>query len=75
MQHHTGLSDSFWIHAVKVKDHTYNVTPIKRAGYKTPTELLGGLNLISHTYESLVAKPGYMFYRRDGQNLSQRAEK
>ena len=39
MWHHAGLSNGFWIHAVKVKIHTYNVTPIKRAGYKTPTEL------------------------------------
>ena len=39
MQHHTGLANGFWIHAVKVKVHTYNVTLIIRAGYKTPTEL------------------------------------
>ena len=39
MQHHTGLSNSFWIYAVKAKLHTYNVTLKKRADYKTPTEL------------------------------------
>ena len=61
MWHHAGLANCFWIHAVKVKVHTYNITPIIRAGYKTPTDLFGGLNLISHTYKSLVAKPGYMF--------------
>ena len=37
MQHHTGLSNGFWIYAVEAKFHTYNVTPIKRADYKTPT--------------------------------------
>ena len=44
MQHHAGLSNGFWMHAVKVKVHTYNITPIKRAGYKTPTELFRGVN-------------------------------
>ena len=39
MRHHAGLSNGFWIYAVKAKLHTYNVTPIKRADYKTPTEL------------------------------------
>ena len=39
MWHHAGLSNSFWIYAVKAKLHTYNVMPIKRADYKTPTEL------------------------------------
>ena len=49
MWHHTGLSNSFWIYAVKAKLHTYNVTPIKRADYKTPTELWSGIKLnISH---------------------------
>ena len=42
MWHHTGLSNGFWIHAVKAKLHAYNVTPIKRADYKTPTELWSG---------------------------------
>ena len=42
MRHHTGLVNGFWIHTVKVKVHTYNVTPIIRAGYKTPTELCRG---------------------------------
>ena len=44
MQHHAGLSNGFWMHAVKVKVHTYNITLIKRASYKTPTELFRGLN-------------------------------
>ena len=39
MQHHAGLSSGFWIYAVKAKLHTYNVTPIKCADYKTPKEL------------------------------------
>ena len=34
MQHYTGLSDGFWVHAVKAKMHMYNVTPINRADYK-----------------------------------------
>ena len=42
MRHHAGLSNSFWIYAVKAKLHTYNVTLIKRADYKTPTELWSG---------------------------------
>ena len=42
MRHHAGLSNGFWIYAVKAKLHTYNVTPIKRADYKTPTELWSG---------------------------------
>ena len=58
MQHYTGLSDNFWIHAVKVKVHTYNITPIKREHQMNSS---GGLNLIFHTYKSLVAKPGYTF--------------
>ena len=44
MWHHTGLSNSFWIYAVKAKLHTYNVTPIK--------------NRTSLIYESLVVKLG-----------------
>ena len=39
MWHHAGLSNSFWIYAVKAKIHTYNVTLIKWADYKTPKEL------------------------------------
>ena len=39
MQHYTGLSNSFWIYAVKAKLHTYNVAPIKQADYKAPKEL------------------------------------
>ena len=42
MWHHTGLSNSFWIYAVKAKIHAYNVTPIKWADYKTPKELWSG---------------------------------
>ena len=75
MWHHTGLSNGFWIHTVKVKIHMYNVAPTKRAGYKTPTELFRGSNLISHTYESLAAKTGYTFWKRGDPNLSQRAKK
>ena len=49
MQHHAGLSNGFWIYAVKAKLHAYNVTPIKRADYKTPTELWSGIKPnISH---------------------------
>ena len=40
MRHHTGLSNSFWIYAVKAKLHT--VTLIKHADYKTPKELWSG---------------------------------
>ena len=42
MQHHTGLSNGFWIYAVKAKLHTYNVTLIKCADYKTLKELWSG---------------------------------
>ena len=42
MQHHAGLSNGFWIYAVKAKLHTYNVTPIKWADYKTLKELWSG---------------------------------
>ena len=42
MQHHAGLSNSFWIYAVKAKLHTYNITPIKCVDYKTPKELWSG---------------------------------
>ena len=49
MQHHTGLSNGFWIYVVKAKLHTYNVTPIIWADYKTPKELWSGEKLdISH---------------------------
>ena len=49
MWHHAGLSNGFWIYAVKAKLHTYHVTPIKRADYKTPTELWSSTKLnISH---------------------------
>ena len=49
MQHHAGLSNGFWIYAVKAKLHAYNVTPIKRLDYKMPTELwLGNKPNISH---------------------------
>ena len=39
MWHHTGLSNGFWIYAVKAKLTAYNVTPIIRADYKTLKEL------------------------------------
>ena len=39
MRHHAGLSNGFWIYAVKAKLHAYNVTPIKRLDYKTPVDL------------------------------------
>ena len=42
MQHHAGLSNGFWIYAVKAKLHTYNVTPIKHTDYKTLKELWSG---------------------------------
>ena len=61
MWHQTGLSNGFWIYAMKAKLHTYNVTLIKRADYKTPTELWSGIKPnISHL-ESLVVKLGYTF--------------
>ena len=46
MWHHAGLSNSFWIYAVKDKLHTYNVTPMKQADYKTPTEFWSGIKPI-----------------------------
>ena len=42
MWYHAGLSNGFWIYAVKAKLHAYNITLIKRADYKTPTELWSG---------------------------------
>ena len=49
MQHHAGLSNGFWIYAVKAKLHTYNVTPIIRTDYKTLKELWSSQKLnISH---------------------------
>ena len=42
MQHHAGLSNSFWIYTVKAKLCTYNVTLIKCTDYKTPKELWSG---------------------------------
>ena len=49
MWHHAGLSNGFWIYAVKAKLHTYNITPIKRADYESPTELWSSIKLnISH---------------------------
>ena len=49
MWHHAGLSNGFWIYAVKAKLHTYNITLITRADYKTPTELWSGIKPnISH---------------------------
>ena len=49
MWHHTGLSNGFWIYAVKDKLHTYNVTLIKQADHKTLKELWASQKLdISH---------------------------
>ena len=49
MRHPAGSSNGFWIYAMKTKLHTYNVTPIIRADYKTPTELWSGIKPnISH---------------------------
>ena len=59
MWHHIGLSNGFWISAVKAKLHTYNVTPIKWADYKTPTELSSGIK--PNTYKYLVVKLGCTF--------------
>ena len=42
MRHHTGLSNGFWIYAVKAKLHAYNTTLIIWADYKTPKELWSG---------------------------------
>ena len=39
MWHHAGLSNSFWIYAVKAKLHMYSITLIKHADYKTLKEL------------------------------------
>ena len=49
MWHHAGLSNGFWIYAVKAKLYTYNITLIKKADYKTPTELWSSIKPnISH---------------------------
>ena len=49
MRDHAGLSNNFWIYAVKAKLHVYNVTPIKHTDYKTLKELWSGQKLnISH---------------------------
>ena len=53
MQQHTGLSSGFWIYAVKATLHTYNITLIKWADYKTPKELWSGKSQTSHTQKSL----------------------
>ena len=53
MWHHAGLSNSFWIYAVKAKLHAYNVTLIKQADYKTPKELWSSIKL-NHTVQSLL---------------------
>ena len=42
MRHHAGLSNGFWIYAVKAKRHTYNITLIKCTDYKAPKELWFG---------------------------------
>ena len=61
MHHHTGLYNSFWIYAVKAKLHTYNVTLIKRADYKHQQASGPALSQTSHTFKSLVVKPGCTF--------------
>ena len=74
MRHHAGLSNGFWIYAVKAKLHTYNVTPIKRADYKTPTELWSSIKPnISHL--RVFGCHGCTFSKRGDINSSQRAEK
>ena len=52
MQHHTGLSNSFWIYTVKAKVHTYNITPIKQADYKHWMNSGPARSWTSHTLES-----------------------
>ena len=44
MRHHTGLSNGFWIYAVKAKLHMYNITLKEllvwpKAEHLTPTSL------------------------------------
>ena len=49
MWHHAGLSNGFQIYAVKAKLHTYNITLIKRADYKTPKNSGPALSQTSYT--------------------------
>ena len=53
MWHHAGLSNGFWIYAVKAKLHMYNVTPINAQTIKHQKNSGPVKNLTSHTYESL----------------------
>ena len=70
MRHHAGLSNSFWIYAVKAKFHAYNVTPIKCADYKTPKELWSGQKPdISHLRVAWVH-----ILKREDISYNQRAE-
>ena len=63
--HDTGLSNGFWIYAVKAKLHTYNITPIKRADYKTPTELWSSIKVnISHLWVFGCQAWVYIFKKR-----------
>ena len=61
LRYHTGLSNGFWIYALKAELHIYNVTPIKDLTIKH--QLYSGRvsNPISHTFESLVVKHGCIF--------------
>ena len=49
MQHHTGLSNGFWIYAVKAKLHTYNVTLINRQTIKHQKKSGPVKDQVSHT--------------------------
>ena len=61
MRHHAGLSNGFWIYAVKAKLHTYNVTPIKELTIKHQQNSGLVKSQTSLTYESLVVKLGCTF--------------
>ena len=74
---HSDLNEmpDFWIYAVKAKLHTYNVTPIKRADYKTPTELCSGKKPnISHL-RVFGCQAWVHILKRGDLNSSPRAEK
>ena len=68
MQHYAGLSNGFWIYAVKAKLYTYNITPIKHADYKTPKALWCGEKLnISHlrVFKSLWVSSLGAYYKKE----------
>ena len=52
MWYHAGLSNGFWIYTVKAKLHTYNITLMKQADYKTWKNAGLVKNWTSHTSES-----------------------